>query len=502
MPRPRPWHVPLVAAFPVLALYTQNLADTDIGEVLPPLAVAVGGAVLLAGLLRLMLGSVLRAGLLASGLTLLFFSYGYVHQVARGTVLEGHRVLLPTWAVLAGGLVLLLARERRWAPATSRALTFASSCLVVVNLGVAATYQVREGGGAAPVAAPAGGTSVGERDIYYLIFDRYGGRRALESAFGFDNTPFLDALRSRGFYVADQSSGNYPRTLHSLASSLNMTHLLDLGDQVGPGMSAGRPLRQLLKDHAVGRFVQARGYRYVHLGSWWNATATNPQADRNITMGGLSEFSSTLLETTVAAPVIHRVFPGSDPLLREYRRVHFQFDQLSKVADDPARTFVFGHFLVPHSPYVLNRDGSFADAATTARRSEKQRYVEQVLFVNERILRLVDQLQAQPPDRRPIILLQSDEGPGERPPSWDRVSQRFLEEKFMILNAMYLPGIPDPDLYPTVTPVNTFRIVFDRYFDAGLGPLPDRVYVFRDAEHLYDFTDVTDRLLAGGMRRG
>ena len=31
-------------------------------------------------------------------------------------------------------------------------------------------------------------------------------------------------------------------------------------------------------------------------------------------------------------------------------------------------------------------------------------------------------------------------------------------------------------LYPTMTPVNTYRILFDGLFDAKLGLLPDRSY--------------------------
>jgi hypothetical protein len=41
--------------------------------------------------------------------------------------------------------------------------------------------------------------------------------------------------------------------------------------------------------------------------------------------------------------------------------------------------------------------------------------------------------------------------------------------------------------------VNSFRLILDRYFDAGLGLLPDRVYIFKDERHLYRYWDVTDR---------
>jgi hypothetical protein len=45
-----------------------------------------------------------------------------------------------------------------------------------------------------------------------------------------------------------------------------------------------------------------------------------------------------------------------------------------------------------------------------------------------------------------------------------------------ILNAYYLPRGGNEVLYPDVSPVNTFRLIFNRYFDAGLPLLDDLSY--------------------------
>jgi hypothetical protein len=62
-----------------------------------------------------------------------------------------------------------------------------------------------------------------------------------------------------------------------------------------------------------------------------------------------------------------------------------------------------------------------------------------------------------------------------------------------ILDAIYAPGCTD-SLPQRMTPVNTFRILFNCLFDTGLEMLPDRSYTYRDLTHLYDFIEVTDRL--------
>jgi hypothetical protein len=51
-----------------------------------------------------------------------------------------------------------------------------------------------------------------------------------------------------------------------------------------------------------------------------------------------------------------------------------------------------------------------------------------------------------------------------------------LLAKFRILNAYFLPGVSHRHLYPSITPVNSFRLVFNLYFHAGLPLLPDDVW--------------------------
>ena len=53
----------------------------------------------------------------------------------------------------------------------------------------------------------------------------------------------------------------------------------------------------------------------------------------------------------------------------------------------------------------------------------------------------------------------------------------------------------------TISPVNTFRLLFDRAFGVDLPLLPDRDFTSRDWPHAFDLTDVTDRLSAAEAAR-
>jgi hypothetical protein len=64
-------------------------------------------------------------------------------------------------------------------------------------------------------------------------------------------------------------------------------------------------------------------------------------------------------------------------------------------------------------------------------------------------------------EKEPIIILQGDHS---YPDGIDRVK---------ILNAYYLPDDGNENLYETITPVNTFRVIFNTYFGGQYEMLPD-----------------------------
>jgi Sulfatase len=318
------------------------------------------------------------------------------------------------------------------------------------------------------------------RDIVYVVLDRYGGPVTLAERFGFDNGAFLDSLEDRGFYVADASLCPYQKTAHSLAASLNMTYLDDLLDPRSLDPADWGPVYGLIRDFRVARFLQDRGYEYAHVGSWWDPTAQNPAADVNVAFG--TEFYADRRG-------IYRATPD-------------QFDAVVESARRPGPTFVFAHINLPHPPYVFDRRGGYVSVDREVSRGRDRSYVEQVRYTNVLVGRMVDRLLAVPEERRPVVVLQADEGPHplayEFDPlfDWWEATDAELREKFFILNAYFLPGV-DAELSAGVSPVNTFRIIFREYFRADLPLLPDRSFTFRDEQHLYRYREVTDRIRSG-----
>lgn len=516
---PVPVHPLLFAALPVLLLFAANAREqVPAGDVLEALALVVGSTAAVLVLLRLVLGDLLKAALCASVWVVLFFGYGPAWNALRQIGgLASEEWLLGAWAALVVGAVVLAARAGRWLGAATRGLNAAAIALVAFNLLTAATSLAAEDrhlqAPGEPVALASGASPP---DIYYIVMDRYGAAETLQERFGFDNGPFLAELRRGGFYVADRSVANYPKTSHSLAASLNMGYLGFLTRLAGSASDDWAPVYDLLRGSRVADALQAAGYRYVHIGSRWDPTRVDPAADVSPVSSGMSEFAQVLYGSTLLSPLARHagiLEESLDPRERERRRTLFQFERLEATAGDPRPTFTFAHVLLPHEPYLFEADGSPVTEEEDARRPLGRKFIDQVRFANAKLLEALDVLLGVPPEERPIVLIQADEGP--HPPgylrnqvdyAWAEAPDDHLRQKFRILNAYHMPGITDlgPSqpaelpVYSTITPVNSFRVVFNEFFGTELALLPDRAFVFLDEGHLYDFVEVTGRVAAGG----
>ena len=107
--------------------------------------------------------------------------------------------------------------------------------------------------------------------------------------------------------------------------------------------------------------------------------------------------------------------------------------------------------------------------------------------MNRRIRQVLDSLLSDKKRSR-IIIVQGDHGPNMTL-QVSGATTAAAAERMSILNAYYVPADVRARLYPSITPVNTFRAVLSRYFGDADPLLPDRMYF--SPKEPYDFIDVT-----------
>jgi sulfatase-like protein len=503
-------HPLLFGAFPVLFLFRENVWGLTFSDVTMPLVATMGTLAVLQVALGRLTRRPRKVAVLLSVLTLLFFSYGHVWRItsdARGRLfgVDADIVLGGTAVLIVAVVSLAVVRSRRELSDLTRVLNVVSLAMLAVVV-VPLSSELLQNRATASTAGPAvpkletSGTAQRKPDIYYLVFDRYAGARTLEELFGYDNRELLDYLQSKGFDVADRARANYQATAPSLATSLNMRYL-DWIPKTSGHTTSSLPMYAAIRDNQVVRNLRSRGYRYVHIGSRWDMTRSNPVANINIRNDQTTEFTRVFFGSTALLPAMRHGILGPSETDRPESARRITQRQLNEITE--ARTFagpkfVFAHLGLPHPPYVFDRNGRPIDKQPLGVAPRARAYLEQLEYTNTRIKALVEKLLDAPPGRQPVVILQADEGPypsfgHTAPAQWWRTTDAKLRTKFRILMAVHMPGI-EAGVYPHLSPVNVFRVVFNSYFGTELPLLPDESYVPTDKDRPYVWTRITDRL--------
>ena len=481
-------HPVLIALFPIVSLYSTHIGQVGLGELAAPVVLTLVACAGLWVLARAILRDRHERGLV---LTLVYTLFLNAHaclgllQSASGsapsTMLATPAAIL---AVVAFGLcaVWLYARRHVRLVDVTRFLNRASAIGITVALGTGGYWIARQAQLEPPsVSMDASAPTPGDApDIYYLLLDSYTSPAYLRDEFQFDNSDFVDALRSRGFFVPDDSRSNYSTTQHSLASSLNLNYLHELVPGATRQTRVPAPLlAKLVQRSAVTAFLREREYQFVAFASGLTLTQVR-DADEYLEPAnrhGLTEFQGVLLSRTP----LGWAFRGT-PAQEEGRRwgptfkdrgVPFILETLPKLAKRPGRLFVFAHVFAPHPPHRLALPGE----EPTGPRPFRAGYLAEVRYLNQHLLQAVDGILAASP--RSVIVIQGDHGPWsdyyQGLTAWPGSREGLIRERTQILTAVYVPGDRPADavFYQSVSPVNIFRRLFNHSFGVELTQLPD-----------------------------
>lgn len=498
----------LFAAFPVLSLLAHNIDQIRGIEAIRSLVVALLVSLILVLIYKLILKEWHRAAIAGSFSILIFFSYGHVYSLFKqvslfNLFLGRHRYLIPVWLVLfALGLYLIIKRlkdPQKYILGINLVAAFAVTMplIDIVSFEIrsqrAQTQKQETSHEECELALPVEGQAP---DIYYIILDAYAREDTLKDVYHFDNSPFIQYLQEKGFFVANWSQSNYMFTFLSLASSLNMNYLDILDERVTSGAPFDRaPIHPMVGQSLVRRNLECLDYKIVTLDSgfyitgWLNADvyiSLDTSAYEAVELSsGMNAFESMLLRSSAAlilidSTVIIPKFMQVDtdhPFQLHYDRMIFLLDSLEKtVPTIEGPKFVLAHMLATHKPYVFGPNGELLEVegqftlkeidADKDFEQEAEQYRWSISYLNMRLVKIIDEL-LEASETPPIIILQSDHGPLQD------------NKRLDIMNAYYLPQCSDQPLYLTISPANTFRVVFNCALDGNYDLIEDLSYASR-----------------------
>lgn len=527
----------LLCLYPILFYFDHNHGYFAIGELPIPLLIAL----VLVGGMWWLLGRLIKnpdkAALLVTFWWIWFFTYGHLvwfgdHQLSNPIAMFIRDQPVLSWAqgLLLG--TLLLALVHKVSNDARTALAVISLLLLLTTLGPITWFEVsrahRMQATLDKTLTATRATSVtnpNDPDIYYIIIDTYTRADVLKRYYHFDNREFISHLKRKGFYIASNAHANYGQTILSLGSSLNICYLNEIPGLDNPGMNDHTQLIHRLKNNQAMRILRSRGYAVACMTEYWATMFDQP--DIPLTTGGetgageyigpTSSFPAMILDLTPVGPLTSQWFMLQAKRQKEHvetgdlakykdawnSRREF-FTQLANVPHPSRPLFVFAHTLGVHAPLFMDRNGQLVNTdlpfvwepgiseqggniQTLA--EYEQRYVDQMEAINAMTEKAVDTI-LRKATRPTIIIIQGDHGPSGFHSLTDGEGAG-RREQLSILNAYYFSKGKPQGIRSDISPVNTFRVIFNHYFHTDYAILPDHSY-YSTWDKPYKFIDCTE----------
>ncbi len=466
----------LFAAFPVLFLYAHNIEHLVTGQLWLPLGVSVAFALVLWAILTLILRSLAKGALAAAILMLLFFSYGRIYEALdnRDVFVPGHGHLLPAVLVAFGYCVYFISRAKRDFRMATRLLNIVAVVMLAMNLLPIASYQV---GVARHTSDAAGMTQEQDAanpvdlstlpDIYYIIPDEMARCDTMLEYYDYDNSEFVDFLTERGFFVAHESETDHKWTQQSFASSLNMERI---------SRSTSRAVAYgMIANNKVADFLQSLGYSYIFIAYDDRMLEPEPRVEPDLYYnfyeatvrdGAVDDFARLLWNTTMLRPFYNYLFGTQFETFWRHGALR-TLERLKKMPEIEGPKFVLAHVFPPHTPFVFGPDGESVAPRNWYNWDDKQFYLGQYIFTARQLEEVVEVL-LEESATPPIIIIQTDHGIRQM-----HLTEIAEEEWRKIFNAYYLPEGGTEQLWSSISPHNSFRLIFNYYFGADYEILED-----------------------------
>jgi len=487
-------HPFLFAIFPILSLFANNILSVSFDDIIFPLSIAI----LITFLIWIALGKVLKnkikSGFITSLGLIMFFSYGHIYILLDGIQndndLSHFFILIPSFILFGISTYYFIKTKRRLDNATFIVNIVAISLVIISFVSIVdfiiiqndSLNNISEELIENPIRV---GNVENLPDIYYIIPDGYGGSKALQLLLNFDNSEFIDFLTKKGFYVSSESYSNYRETSYSIPSTLNMDYLHYLIEGKGEGLEGRKKLKEMTANAEVFQFLKSQGYTIFFIEGLVVNSKNSEIVDFRLCSSGkyLKEFDIQLIRTTILQPIYVELLSGN---IRDHKLC--PFSELIKISElDNKPKFVLAHIMIPHAPYIFGPNGEALlpkDLSLDPKLS-RERYLDQLKFTNKKIQEVVEKLTAT--DTSPIIIIESDHGP--KSGHWEGEYERNLVH-FNNFKAYYFPDKGRNVEFETTTSVNSFRVLFNLYFDEDYELLEDKIY-FNPKDQLDKFIDRT-----------
>jgi hypothetical protein len=465
-------HTLVLSIYAPLALYANNIGETPFNYFFYTAILCIIFGMLVYGLLRIVFRDRGKAAVLASIFLAMFYVLIPLSMNLPAINIHIRKLYLGLlFAVIFVLIFYCISKNKISTAKVGRFLSVVCVFLVIGTIYPIARFHTNASGRMQEGYAqqlfgplPRGADKLEDKpDVYYIILDAYGSKEGLAKFYGYNNQDFVAQLSARNFKVCEGSLSNYPYTIYSVPSSLNMSYLENKNlYTVNPHLNMKRALC-IYKHNRLESFFKTMGYKtfFMSYYGFYDVPSSSKSLWERFIRKITSPFTITLLVLTPLSVKLDAVF---------YGEVQNRLDALEAISKLQGPKFTFSHIYCPHPQ--PSRDLALNKMSLDM---EKKNYIKDLQDLNPRVLKVVDTI-LRNSTKPPIIVIQGDHG-WTFPSEEKKLSvSEFYACRYGILNAYYLPNGGEKILYKGITPVNSFRMILNYYFGTQLERLPDFQY--------------------------
>lgn len=473
------WILPvLVASYPIVYLYSQNVQIVSSSQLVLPLSIAWAGSLILWAVFSLITKDTKKGGVISAVFVVFFFAYGHMFDwVTAASALElRHRHFLPITLFIAGyiGYFIAITKKPELFKNVFKISCVAVAFLLVVNIVPVIPVELQKSQMGIHQSSTSSGSTSGTAgsvadypDIYYIVLDEYSSFETLETVWGYDNSEFKDFLESKGFFVAEDSRTHYTSTIVVVPSILNMKPITNLHHD-----NDRLELISLINDNQAMKSLSKEGYATVAIGMHTISPDINilsdymfdyqDSSDKELFIDG---YHWILVDMTMIRPFSYLFEPQIVDRIDKLRISRlYDLKKLTELSEVPSPKFVYAHIMLPHEPFLFDKEGKKIDWNDRSNYRDKNIYLEQLIFTTRNMETIIDSLLKQyPEDDPPIIIIQSDHGLRRH---HDGVSEYMPEdEPYKVLNAFLLPHYDYQGLGDNTPSIEVLPLVIEHYIN-------------------------------------
>jgi len=507
----------LFALYPMLALYAHNADQLMIKQLLLPIVFSLGLGTILFVFWLLIFKNSFRAGLATVIFLIIFWNYGLIYMVITRFVNLKHWHVIPILFFICVHLVWVISKIKleKTLSNLNTILLAPISLLVVMNLVTIVPAEFKkikteQKRSSEKQRSPGSIATKNYPDIYLIILDEYASLKTIKEEWGYDNSAFAGFLRDKGFFVAENSEARFSQTTWNIPSLLNLNYLtgpvkkstfLDFiynPDNIKGSEDYKRLIElddnvriQKMNNNFLTNYLKGHGYKIIvleglsqHYSPFKIQNADILFSYQNVNKSDrysflISAFYMELIRKSMIFP-FEIIFKTDKSCNINYSGTRYVFNYLNVEGDRiKSPKFIYAHIMCPHGPFVFDHAGNYVSPIypndqlegkfIRAKNTVNAAYLEQYIYASNEIKNLVNNYSAQKASGGPVLIIQCDHGP--------RPSTVYLKDRtnsFKIFNAVCFPDGDYKNLYDSIAPVNTLRVVLNKYFGENYKMLEDK----------------------------